>query len=196
MQIRQEANSPQSSPRQLRPMLRWMLGLSIGGSVWAFLLPSPADAPADSVPRSQPPGAASYRELLSSWQPAHSPLAGSAIPLPSRLPENPLEAADRNPFSTPQQPAPPAPPALALEPAPPPAPQAPALTYRYLGEMLDAQGQRRVYLAKQDKELLVETGTRLDEGYRVESITADEIRLIHEALQQQAVIRIPAKPAP
>lgn len=66
------------------------------------------------------------------------------------------------------------------------------MNYRYLGQFIDPQGQRKVYLARPDKDLLVETGTRLDEGYRVEAITEDEIRLFHEPLQQRAVIRIPA----
>ncbi|HEY1395235.1 MAG TPA: hypothetical protein VF536_03935, partial [Roseateles sp.] len=90
-------------------------------------------------------------------------------------------------------PAPPSP----APPPPPPPPQAPALNYRYLGQFIDPQGQRKVYLARSDKDVLVETGTRLDEGFRVEAITDDEIRLVYEPLQQRTVIRIPAaSPSP
>ncbi|WP_423598379.1 hypothetical protein [Roseateles sp. MS654] len=71
------------------------------------------------------------------------------------------------------------------------------MNYRYLGQLIDPQGQRKVYLARADKDLLVEAGTRLDEGYRVEAITDDEVRLIYDSLQQRAVIRIPpAAPSP
>ena len=72
----------------------------------------------------------------------------------------------------------------------------PALAH-HLGQFIDPQGQRKVYLARPDKDLLVEAGTRLDEGYRVEAITDDEIRLVYEPLQQRTVIRIPAaSPSP
>lgn len=63
--------------------------------------------------------------------------------------------------------------------------------------MLDPEGSRKVYLIRADKDVLVQSGTRLEEGYVVEAITDDEIRLIYEPLQQRAVIRIPpAQPTP
>ncbi|WP_056193252.1 hypothetical protein [Pelomonas sp. Root1237] len=62
--------------------------------------------------------------------------------------------------------------------------------------MLDPDGHQKIYLARQNKDVLVEPGMVLEEGYRVEAITDDEIRLLHEALQQRAVIRIPPPPPP
>jgi hypothetical protein len=179
----------------LRPGLRWALGLSAVASAWAML--APADPPLVAATAPAPagqggPSSPAPRPPLPSAARGTAP--GQALALatvPARLAEQPLEPADRDPFSIPQPPAPPPPPP-APPPPPPPAPQAPALNYRYLGQIIDPQGQRKVYLARPDKDLLVEAGTRLDEGYRVESITDDEIRLVYEPLQQRAVIRIPA----
>ena len=185
----------------LRPGLRWALGLSAAASAWALL--SPADPPV--VAATTPPPSGQSGPITPAPRPPTSVSTTSARPglaaqplaaLPARLPEHPLEAADRDPFSIPQPPAPP-PPTPPPPPPPPPPPQAPPLNYRYLGQLIDPQGQRKVYLARADKDLLVEAGTRLDEGYRVEAITDDEVRLIYDSLQQRAVIRIPpAAPSP
>ena len=93
------------------------------------------------------------------------------------------------------QPPPPPPPKPFVGPiyvAPPPPPAAPPLTYRYVGQMLDPSGKQLVYLGKADKDFPVIVGTRLDEGYVVEAITADGIRLHYPPLDARAVINIPA----
>ncbi len=180
----------------LRPGLRWALGLSAVASAWAMLAPADppvvaatAPAPGQGGPNSpapRPPMPTTAPTTVPTTVPMNARTAapGQALALaavPARLPEQPLEPADRDPFAIPQ----------------PPPPQAPALNYRYLGQFIDPQGQRKVYLARPDKDLLVEAGTRLDEGYRVEAITDDEIRLVYEPLQQRTVIRIPAaSPSP
>ena len=73
---------------------------------------------------------------------------------------------------------------------PPPVPAAPPLAYRYLGEMTDPGGQRFVYLSKGDKEYPVTVGSKLDEGYVVESITAETIGLYYPMLGLRAAIHI------
>jgi len=189
-------------PQGLRPGLRWALGLSAVASAWAML--SPADPPVVaatappsagqgglSAPAPRPPTSTPGAAPTSPVRAGGTASVLALAPVPARLTEQMLEAADRDPFSIPQPPAPPPPPPLPPPPPPPP-PQVPALNYRYLGQFLDPQGVRKVYLARPDKDLLVEAGTRLDEGYRVDTITDDEIRLVHEPLQQRAVIRIPA----
>ncbi|WAC72434.1 hypothetical protein OU995_23230 [Roseateles sp. SL47] len=196
--------SPEVPTKGLRPALRWTLGLTAAATAWALL--SPADgnvtpaastpatnkdrAPADSL--APPPASTAGNSTAGNRKPTGAP----PPPIPGRLPELALEAADRDPFMIPAPPPPPAAPPPP-PPPPPPAPTAPPLNYRYLGSMVDPEGARKVYLARADKDVLVEAGTRLEEGYRVEAITDDEIRLIYEPLQQRTVIRIPpAQPTP
>lgn len=98
----------------LRPGLRWALGLSAAASAWALL--SPADPPLVAATAPSPAG-----QSLPATPAPRPPIAaatsrpGAPAPLPAvppRLPEHPLEPADRDPFSIPQPPAPPPPPPL------------------------------------------------------------------------------------
>jgi hypothetical protein len=66
------------------------------------------------------------------------------------------------------------------------------LNYRYLGQMTDPTGQHLVYLSGPTKEIAVAVGTRLDEGYVVEAITGDAVRLHYPPLDARAVIPLPA----
>jgi hypothetical protein len=73
-----------------------------------------------------------------------------------------------------------------------PPPAAPVLNYRYLGQMVDPSGQRLVYLAGPTKEVRAAVGTRLDEGYVVEAINTDGVRLHYPPLDARAVIPLPS----
>jgi hypothetical protein len=167
---------------KMRPGMRWALGLSLLVSGMALLPTSEKPEAAVAIAMAQPSDAAP-------GVPASPPIIRAV--LPGQLAVQALERAERDPFELPAPPpvaAPVAPPA----PPPPAPPSAPALNYRYLGQLLDLQGQRRVYLARSDgKEVMVERGTRLDEGYLVEAITPAEIKLVYEALQQRLSIPIP-----
>ncbi|SEL65047.1 hypothetical protein SAMN05216359_1132 [Roseateles sp. YR242] len=192
-------NTPKPPTKGLRPGLLWTLGLTAAATAWALL--SPADGNVTAAAKTAASGkdrpqADPTRALTPAANANRKPAVAPLPPIPGRLPELALEAADRDPFMIPVPPPPPAPPPPP-PPPPPPAPTAPPLNYRFLGAMVDPQGDRKVYLARADKDVLVEVGSRLDEGYRVEAITEDEIRLIYEPLQQRAVIRIPpAQPTP
>ena len=118
-------------------------------------------------------------------------------PLPTELAALTLEPAKRDVFVPVTAPVPPAPTvrASAPPPEPPPAlPQAPPIQLRYLGTMLDPSGKRLVYLARGDAAVLVGVGDRLDEGYVVESFTADSVVLIDPPLNARATIPIPPAP--
>jgi len=120
----------------------------------------------------------------------------SPAPLPNELPRQSLARTRFDPFVgvvPARQPLPVAPPMVVAPPvvAPAPQPTAPALNYRYLGRLVDPTGKVSVYLAKGAKELLVEVGTQLDEGYVVEALGADAIRLHYPPLDTRAVINIP-----
>ncbi|XHS79810.1 hypothetical protein ACFJGW_07470 [Burkholderiaceae bacterium UC74_6] len=65
------------------------------------------------------------------------------------------------------------------------------MNYRYLGQFIDPQGESKVYITAGGRDILVEVGMELSEGYRVEAITGDEIRLIYPPLQQRAIISRP-----
>jgi hypothetical protein len=167
----------------LRPGMRWALGLSVlasGLALWSASTPPEPSAPNSSLE----PHTAPAR--------TNAPSPSSPLTLPAQMASLELERAERDPFELPPPPPPPAPVVVAAPPAPPP-PSAPAISYRYLGQMLDLQGQRQIYLVRSDnKEVRVERGTRLDEGYVVEAITTTEIKLVYEPLQQRVNIPIPA----
>jgi len=118
-------------------------------------------------------------------------------PLPLSLEPAAFPPAAFDPFVGAQSP-PPQPPApiVAISATPPAEPVVPPLDYRYLGRMIDPTGQQIVYLARGDKALPVAVGARLDEGYVVETITDDAIRLMYPAGQVHAVIPIPPAPEP
>ncbi|HEY1398359.1 MAG TPA: hypothetical protein VF536_19715, partial [Roseateles sp.] len=79
----------------LRPGLRWALGLSAVASVWAMLAPADPPVVAATAPAPRPSTPTAARTAA----PGQS-LALAAIP--ARLPEQPLEPADRDPFLIPQ----------------------------------------------------------------------------------------------
>ena len=116
--------------------------------------------------------------------------------VPERLAAVTLEQASFDPFAGVQPPAPAAPPPAKpfVGPiyVPPPAP--PAINYRYLGQMTDPEGKTLVYLSRSDKDVLVAAGTSLDEGYKVEAITSDGVRLIYPPAGGRVTIPIPPAP--
>ena len=67
------------------------------------------------------------------------------------------------------------------------------MTWRYLGTMITPAGQRLVMLARGDTTVTVQPGTRLDEGYVVEAIGSDAVRLVYPPLG--TVVDVPIPPA-
>jgi hypothetical protein len=162
----------------LRPGIRWTLGASLLASMLA-LLPA-AEPAAPLMPKSYEKDV--RQQGGREW-----------IALPERLPALSLERAEHDPFESPTLLPPVVPVAT---PAPPPsfltASNSSALGYRYLGQLLDLQGRRMVYIVRGDnKEILVSPGMRLDDGFLVEAIAASELTLFHEPSQQRTSILIP-----
>jgi hypothetical protein len=124
------------------------------------------------------------------------PSSRERVVLPARLPVHSLDKSDFDPFVG-LQPTPAAAPPLAPPPKPfvgpiyVPPPPPPSIQYRYLGQMIDPTGKQVVYLARPDKEVPVSVGTHLDEGYVVEAITAEGVRLHYPALDARTVVPIP-----
>lgn len=176
----------------MRPWLRWLLAASALASAVALWWP---DSVSQAVSRSEAAAASSQAAVDAAIEPVAS--TGNGLPraaLPPRLRAATLDPASFDPFIGVQPPPPPPPkpqPVPVVVAPPPPAPTAPPLAYRYLGQMVDPAGKRLVYLGKGDKDVLVAVGTQLDEGYVVESITADGIQLHYPPLDVRAVINIP-----
>lgn len=170
----------------MRPWLRWVLMLTLVLSTVALLGWPPAGQEAVSVavvPAGAPLPAAS----------GGTERAGTVPALPSHIPRQALEPAQADPFVGLQPPPPPAVVAMPVAPvaAPPAAPMPPVLSYRYLGRMVAPDGQVLVYLSRQGTEIAVSQGSRLDEGYVIEAITADAVKLHYPPLDTRVSIPIP-----
>lgn len=167
----------------MRAPLRWMLGGSVALSALALWWPQDGNpAVVAAMDDSQAPALAKGE---------------AAVPaLPAHVAAALLDEAISDPFIGPQPPSPPAPsppkPFVGPIYIPPPAP--PAINYRYLGQMTDPDGKKLVYLARADKDVQVSTGTRLDEGYTVEAITAEGVRLFYAPAGARVTIPIPPAP--
>lgn len=177
----------------VRPSLRLVLGLTAVATAVAVWWPEGTVSAPSSVVRSvSAAGTSVTPERVSSA--VDEPAA--AVNLPERLPRPSLEPASFDPFVG-VRPAPPAPPPspVAVAPlvaTPVMAPVAPTLNYRYLGGMTDPSGERRVYLARGDSAVAVSVGARLDEGYVVEAIDSEAVRLHYPPLDAHVRIPIPA----
>lgn len=173
----------------MRPGLAWLLAGSLALSAAALWWPQEPEVLA--------PPASSEGQAFSPVQAIQPPASPAA--LPQKLPGQSLEPAQFDPFAGVQPPAPPPPkPAPVAAPMPPslPQPVAPALSYRYLGQMLDPRGEQRIYLSKSDEAVVISIGTRLDEGYVVEAIGPEGIRLHYPPLDAHAIIPVPPAPEP
>ena len=92
-------------------------------------------------------------------------------------------------------------PPVVIAPEPPPPPSPPPMPYRVAGRVLQ-QGVPHIVLAKGDRVFTVRQGDVLDDGYRVDSVSADAVTLVYTPLnvpQQLAIassIDLVARPLP
>jgi len=177
----------------VRPGLQWALGATLVSSAAAWLWP--AAQPMFSA------RAAPTNEVANLPGSPASTVKPGALALPARL--TPLILVDDTAQVAPFDPfvgvvtAPPSPPpaaSAAPPPAPPPAPPQPS--YRFFGRVEGVSGAPEIYLAKGDSVVLAEPGTRLDDGYVVDTVTAAEVRLAYPSLDARAVIPLPADTGP
>jgi hypothetical protein len=105
-----------------------------------------------------------------------------------------IAPAASDPFFPPPPAPPPAPP---VEPAPtvatvtstPPAP--PVFSYQLFGRIQKPDGKPQVFLSRNDSVVPITEGTELDGGYRVESISAEEVLIRHRSSDQQLRLTFP-----
>lgn len=183
----------------MRRKLFIALGVTLALSAWSLLRWPKPDVVAVSnhtITTNQTSSVMAVNQTLNPLVPQHKQ------PLPAHWNAPEIGAATRNPFEV-TQPIPTEeqkkekklaqaaiqPMVVPLLP-PPPAP-APALTYRFVGRMLNPDGKRFVYIAQGDTILAVQVGTQLKEGYVVESISDAAIDLLYPPLQQHVSMPLP-----
>lgn len=184
--------------RSLRPSLGWLLLVAIAMSVAALWWP-------DATPEltAHPPEGATASVQRQDAGMNKIPLARDLPRLPSSLTGYTFDVeSGRNPFG--QNPAPfaltgrvktqgdaipvvSAPVLKAQETTPPP----PMLNYRYIGQMTGPDGVAYVYLARSDSAVRIQAGTVLEDGYIVERIDSDAVKLQHHASSGKVKIPIP-----
>lgn len=188
----------------MRRGLQVMLGAALLASAGALWI--------DDAPRLVAP--LERRAGFDTWAAARpQALANTAAlePLPARIEPLQVEPAKRDffvPFAPPAAPGvsapvlvapPPVIAVAALPPSPPPPPippAAPTIAYRYLGSMTTPDGERIVLLARGETPVPVVAGTRLDEGYVVEAVSDEAVRLVYPALGSIVLVQIPQARTP
>lgn len=171
--------------------LIWSLAGTVALSVWALLNPRTTDsAPAPSAVILPASRNAAVKARVQAPPAAPSPALTGAWPEPA------MELGNRSPFGSPPAP-PPKPVAPVVVVAPPPPPPPPA-NYRFWGHLSSPDKQVLTFLAKGQDGAPVEihTGTRLEDGWAVESISDNAIVLANAATQQHTTVFVPpADPA-
>jgi hypothetical protein len=180
----------------MRPALRYALGVTVAMAALAQWWPHPAGVLVPAAVRHAAGGADQWGGLAD--------LRAMPLPaLPTQLAPIGLERAQRDPFvpwlaSPPPTPAPKvaaAPPPVQT-PAPAPAlPSAPPQSLRYLGTMQTPTGNTVVMLANGDLALPVEPGTRLPNGYVVQSLGPNAVRLLYPPTATEVDLPIAAASA-
>lgn len=182
----------------LRPLLRWLLLVTVVAVAAALWWP---DAVTPALVRA---GIEMQPQTLALVVPAAPAVAAVRVALPNRLPKPSLDIAKFDPFlGVIAAPTPPPQqaraPQAALPPpiaAPLPTRIAPPLNYRYLGQMVDPTGRKLIYLARGDAAVQVAVGGKLEEGYVVEAMDADGIRLLYAPMDVRTVIPVPPSREP
>lgn len=178
----------------MRRGLLWVLGGTVLASVAALVLQRPVATVVQAVDTVH--NARGFR-----GSPDAEPALIAKPPLPAKMPRWDIEPAKRDPFSeapTAVAPALPAAPPVAKAPPPaPPPPAPPPMVWRYMGVMDAPGGKRLVMLGRENdaQAVIVETGTRLDDGYEVLAVGNEAIRLFYPPLHHEVVIAIPPPPS-
>jgi hypothetical protein len=184
---------PQPGAVEVRRSLGWALLVTLTLSAASLWWPGAAPRLVVAVPRADAPPrleqAAAGIGLLA--QP-HPPA------LPVTLPPWELSLALSDPFGASALPvaAPPRPaaPTPVVAPAAPPqlvAAAAPPVPLRYLGSMLTPQGQWLVMLLRGDTAIVARAGLGFEDGYVIQSISPQAVRLVHTTTGAGLDIAVP-----
>ena len=181
----------------MKPWLKWSFAGSLGLSAWAILFPArEASNPARGALSSAALPLELHAQMGAPANFARSSAPKLVQPLPTELPQPQFEASATDPFVGPTSLAPSRTLAVTVDAPPPSSPVAPAINYRFLGRVVDPDGQTLIYLSHADKDLRVARGTQLEEGYVVEAIRPDAVLLYYAPLDFHTQIRIPPPDSP
>jgi hypothetical protein len=171
----------------IRPELRWLCAATVVASAAVYL----------TDPELRNPGAALAGTAVAATEaPKPATPTASASSAISPTPR-PLSEAIADPFDPIVVAPPPPPPAPKPPPAPPPPPPPPPpLTWRYFGQMMLPDHKQQVFLARGEQVLPIEAGQQLDDGFIVDAITAENVRVRHVASGVQFSIALPEAAAP
>ena len=176
----------------MRRELLWALAASALLSAWVLLGPGSGTgagkvvAPVERTPMTPTTGVAVATAATSGRQ---SSASTNATALPATWPAPNMESAPRSPFASAAPPAPKPLPSIAVAPpAPPPPP--PQVTYRFWGSLTAPDGERVLYIARDDnaQPIAIHVGTRLDGGFEVEQITTAAIVLVQSGSSQRVTL--------
>jgi hypothetical protein len=65
------------------------------------------------------------------------------------------------------------------------------MPYKVVGVMLDPEGRRLVVLGRADKSLVASPGMQLEEGFVIESVGDEAVRLLYPPLEVRFDLPIP-----
>jgi hypothetical protein len=158
----------------VRPLIRWTGAVTVIAALAIQLLPQSSVIPDALVAPALP----EQRQAIAL--------------LPQALESYSLADVLADPFELPSQPAAPPLPPVPAAPTPAPAkPTAPAFSYRYFGQMTNPEGKTLYYIARADKEFVVQERQVLDDGYMVEAITTRVIRFTHPNAELPVELALP-----
>lgn len=157
---------------------RWLMAGSVLVGSWLLARPQP-----DAVPEQAGQFRSSSAETVLPV-PRHGAASG-----PGHAREA-LLLSDSDPFAVTRTDTAPAPPvAVAAEPATASEPQVPPVRFRHLGSMTDISGTTLTYLGRDEQVLHVKPMDIIDEDYRVESVDASEVAIVHLPTNTKLLIK-------
>ncbi len=190
-----------AAPAGMRAPIKWALAGTVLATAASLLWPNrgvvavedrvaASPLPTHAPPAADPGPATTHPSAASASLPvASAPSAG----------ERASAAAATDVFDPfvgvlpPPPPAPPVPMAASIVAAPPPAP--PAQDFRFLGRIRGPDGTEHLLLVRGDTSVTIQVGMTLDNGYVVQSISADAVELVYPPLGVRSTIPIGASTA-
>ena len=76
---------------------------------------------------------------------------------------------------------------VAPPPPPPPKPTAPPLPFKYVGQLVE-EGETRVFITSQNRQLVIKVGDTVDGSYAVEEISPGQVVFVYLPLKERQVL--------
>lgn len=188
------APASSSLASRLRPGVAAAFAATVLLTLWALMTEQEATiVPAAGPSAHKPAAAAAPRDA------PHASVLSRVLPEVLTVP--PWDRAETNPFDPRDATVRPPPPATVASAMPaqapaavlaaPAAPPPPPLTYQFIGRMTTPAGQTLVMLSSGSEVIVASEGQALDNGYRIERVTAEAVQVIHAELGLRHSIPLP-----